>query len=58
MIGANITTDDKLMMSLTLYASLKTGKEYFNKLKDILQPNIGIITFVNPWIMKMVKILF
>lgn len=48
MIGANITNDDKLIMSLTLDASLETGKEYFNKLKDVLQSNTGIISFVNP----------
>ncbi|WP_164464380.1 hypothetical protein [Chryseobacterium sp. G0162] len=35
-------------MSLTLDASLETGKEYFNKLKDVLQSNTGIISFVNP----------
>lgn len=48
MIGANITDDDKLIMSLTLDASLETGEEYLNKLKEVLQSNIGVISFVNP----------
>ncbi|REC62090.1 hypothetical protein DRF65_12150 [Chryseobacterium pennae] len=48
MVGANITDDDKLVMSLTLDASLETGEEYLNKLKEVLQSNIGVISFVNP----------
>lgn len=48
MVGANITDDDKLVMSLTLDASLETGEEYLNKLKEVLQSNIGGISFVNP----------
>ncbi|MEJ5106621.1 hypothetical protein [Chryseobacterium sp. MYb328] len=48
MVGTNITDDDKLVMSLTLDASLETGEEYLNKLKKVLQSNIGVISFANP----------
>ncbi|UHO36892.1 hypothetical protein H5J24_13935 [Chryseobacterium capnotolerans] len=48
MIGANITEDDKLIISLTLDANEETIQTYFNKLKEILESDIGIISYINP----------
>lgn len=48
MVGANITRDNKLIMSLTMYVTDKTGKIYLNRLKQLLQTNIGVLTYTNP----------
>ncbi|MDM1546455.1 hypothetical protein HX096_01055 [Empedobacter falsenii] len=48
MVGAIITDDDKLTMSLTFDGDKEIEKKYFNKLKCILNSEIGIISYVNP----------
>ncbi|WP_337964625.1 hypothetical protein [uncultured Flavobacterium sp.] len=48
MVGANITKDDKLIISLTIDGNEVTEKLYFEKLKEILNSKIGVITYFNP----------
>lgn len=48
MVGAGITEDDKLIMSLTLDGTEETAKHYFEKLKTLLQSDVGVISYVDP----------
>ena len=48
MVGANITRDDKLIMSLTIYVTDTVGKMYLNRLKQLLRTNIGVLTYTDP----------
>jgi hypothetical protein len=48
MVGAHITSDNKLVMSLTIDGNKETEKKYFHRLKEILQSQIGVISYVNP----------
>jgi len=48
MIGANITSDDKLIMSLTVETNEEKGQIYFDSLKEILNSNIGVISYIDP----------
>lgn len=48
MVGANITKDDKLIMSLTIDGTEETESKYFEKLKNILNSDIGVISYINP----------
>jgi hypothetical protein len=48
MVGANITADDKLIMSLTIDADESTATKFFVRLKDLLNSKIGVISYVNP----------
>ncbi|WP_156140829.1 hypothetical protein [Sporocytophaga myxococcoides] len=48
MVGANITEDDKLIMSLTIDGNEETESKYFEKLKNILNSDIGVISYINP----------
>lgn len=48
MVGANITNDDKLIISLTVDGDEKTEKKYFQKLKEILNSTIGVVSYINP----------
>ena len=48
MVGAIITDDDKLIMSLTFDGDKETETKYFEKLKNILNSNIGVISYINP----------
>lgn len=48
MVGANITEDDKLIMSLTVDGNDETENKYFGKLKNILKSDIGVISYINP----------
>ena len=48
MVGANITNDDKLIMSLTIDGNEQTETKYFNRLKDFLNSDIGVISYINP----------
>ncbi len=48
MVGAIITHDDKLIMSLTIDGTEETEKKYFEKLKNILNSEIGVISYINP----------
>lgn len=46
MVGAIITDDDKLIISLTIDGTQET--KYFEKLKNILNSDIGVISYINP----------
>lgn len=48
MVGAIITEDDKLIMSLTVDGNDETKSRYFEELKCILNSDIGVISYVNP----------
>lgn len=48
MVGAIITEDDKLIMSLTIDCTEETEIEYFEKLKNVLNSDIGVISYINP----------
>ena len=47
MVGANITRDNQLIMSLTIDGNEETGKEYFEKLKELLKSTVGVISYTN-----------
>lgn len=48
MVGAIITNDDKLIMSLTFDGNKETEIKYFEKLKNTLNSDIGVISYINP----------
>jgi hypothetical protein len=48
MVGAIITEDNKLIMSLTINGTEETEIEYFEKLKNVLNSDIGVISYINP----------
>jgi hypothetical protein len=48
MVGGIITEDDKLIMSLTIDGTEETVSKYFEKLKNILNSDIGVISYINP----------
>ena len=48
MLGASITTDDKLIISLTFNGTKETEATYFLKLKTFLNSDIGVISYINP----------
>ena len=48
MVGVNITEDDKLIISLTIDGDKETEKKYFERLKDFLGSDIGVVTYVDP----------
>lgn len=48
MVGANITADDKLIMSLTIDADESSATKFFTRLKDLLNSKIGVISYFNP----------
>lgn len=48
MVGATITNDDKLIMSLTIDGTEETENRYFEKLKNTLNSAIGVISYGNP----------
>jgi hypothetical protein len=48
MVGAIITEEDKLIMSLTIDGNEETENKYFEKLKIILNSGIGVISYINP----------
>jgi hypothetical protein len=48
MVGAIITEDDKLIMSLTIDCNKETENKYFEKLKNILNSDIGVVSYINP----------
>lgn len=48
MVGAIITADDKLIMSLTIDGTEGTGSKYFEKLESLLNSEIGVISYINP----------
>ena len=48
MVGANLTDDDRLIMSLTMDTTEEKRDMYFDQLKKLLQSDIGIVTYVDP----------
>ena len=48
MVGAIITQYDKLIMSLANDGIEETENKYFEKLKNILNSDIGVISYINP----------
>ena len=48
MVGAIITEDDQLIMSLTFDGNEETEKTYFEKLKNLLNSDIGVISYIDP----------
>lgn len=48
MVGANIMSDDKLIISLTFDGNEKTKQKYYLELKKLLKSEIGVISYVNP----------
>ncbi|RZJ50797.1 MAG: hypothetical protein EOO19_02360 [Chryseobacterium sp.] len=47
MFGANITSDNKTIFSLTIYSTMERAEVYLNDLKKKLNSEIGTITFVS-----------
>ncbi|GAA5086694.1 hypothetical protein GCM10023210_08840 [Chryseobacterium ginsengisoli] len=48
MFGVNITDDNKTIFSLTIDGTILLAEIYLNDLKQRLNSDIGVITFVNP----------
>jgi len=48
MLGASLTTDDKLIISLTFNGTKETEATYFLKMKSFLNSDIGVISYINP----------
>lgn len=48
MIGAIITKDDKLIVSLTFDGEEEKINYYFQKLKEIVKTNIGVVSYIFP----------
>lgn len=48
MLGASLTTDDNLIISLTLNGTKETEFTYFRRLKTCLNSDVGVITYINP----------
>lgn len=46
--GVNITCDNKTVFSLTIDGTIKLAEIYLNDLKQRLNSDIGVITFINP----------
>jgi hypothetical protein len=48
MLGASITTDDKLILSLTFNGTKETEAYYFLRLKSFLNSDVGVISYIDP----------
>lgn len=48
MVGVTITNDNMLIISLTLDGTLETEAKYYTKLKQFLNSDIGVISYINP----------
>ncbi len=48
MVGANITIDNKLIMSLTIDGTHETECLYLDKLKTLLQSEISVVSYIDP----------
>ncbi|WP_336731590.1 hypothetical protein [Chryseobacterium sp. VD8] len=46
--GVNITDDNKTVFSLTIDGTITLAEIYLNDLKERLNSDIGVITFINP----------
>lgn len=47
-VGADITSDNYLIISLTLDGTQATGLKYLKRLKQFLNSGIGMLTYVDP----------
>lgn len=48
LFGVNITDDNKTVFSLTIDGTITLAEIYLNDLKERLNSDIGVITFINP----------
>ncbi len=48
MVGVNVTEDNKIIFSLTLDGTEETESKYYRKLKDFLNSETGVISYVDP----------
>ncbi len=48
MLGATITSDKHLIISLTFDGTHELKEKYYKKLKTFLNSDIGVISYVNP----------
>jgi len=48
MVGANILSDDKLVISLTVDGTKETEQKYYLELKKLLKSDIGVISYIDP----------
>jgi hypothetical protein len=48
LVGARTTSDQQLIISLTFDGTLVTENNYFNKLKSVLNSEVGVVSYVNP----------
>lgn len=48
MVGVSITIDDKLIISLTFNGTKETEANYFLRLKNILNSDVGEISYIDP----------
>ncbi len=48
MAGVSITTDNQMVFSLTVDGTLETEKLYRHRLKQFLQSNISVVTYIDP----------
>ena len=48
MVGVNITSDNQMVISLTFNGTETTCQKYYLGLKNFLNSNIGIISYIDP----------
>lgn len=48
MVGANILSDNKLVISLTFNGTIETEQKYYTELKSLLKADVVVISYVNP----------
>ena len=48
LLGASITTDDKLIISLTFNGTKETEAHYFLRLKTFLDSDVGVVSYIDP----------
>jgi len=48
MIGANILSDDQIVFSLTFDGDIEKENNYLNRLKKLLNSNVGVVSYINP----------
>lgn len=48
MVGVNITNDNQIVFSLTFDGIKEKENEYFDRLKNFLNSEIGVVSYVDP----------
>lgn len=48
MVGANITTDNQIVFSLTFNGTQEMEAQYYGRLKKFLKSKIGVISYIYP----------